>query len=106
MGKTAYEIYGSSYQIQHDRTQFGTQHVSHGKRPPHFQSFEKISQKVVLGDFNWHMNRSMEDPRSWWHSSSKRRVNMLFLDGHSELFTFPLTFGYGNPVDLDNNGWH
>lgn len=105
-GVTAYKAYGNSYQIQHNQMQFGTLHVSHATNPPMINSFSKSSKKVVMGDYMWHMNRDMADSRNWWHNSKKRRANTLFLDGHVEYFTFPLSYGYSSPVDLANNGWH
>lgn len=67
------------------------------------------SQKIILGDFNWHGNRPISDKRVLWHPPSKqntRQQNMLFGDGHVEFFMFPSHYGdYYLPVNLGKNGF-
>jgi len=49
------------------------------------------SNKIMLGDWIWHYNRGWLDQRSVWHNyKGKSLVIMLFGDGHSEGYHFPL----------------
>ena len=67
------------------------------------------SQKIILGDFNWHGNRPITDARVLWHRPSSpnvRQQNMLFADGHAEFFTFPRNYGSQFlPVNAAVNGF-
>jgi prepilin-type N-terminal cleavage/methylation domain-containing protein len=46
--------------------------------------------KVLLGDWPWHANRDVLDPRTMWHNYKGRRYeNMLFADNHVEYTHFP-----------------
>lgn len=46
--------------------------------------------KIMQGDWIWHMNRGYESPRSIWHNyKGKSLVVMLFGDGHAEGYRFP-----------------
>lgn len=67
------------------------------------------SEKVLLGDFMWHGNRPLTDPKNRWHplnSDSKRYASLLFGDGHAEYFAFPSDYGpLSYPVDPNENGY-
>jgi prepilin-type processing-associated H-X9-DG protein len=59
-----------------------------------------MTTKIVLGDWNWHPNRPLSNARTQWHGTAKRRqMNMLFADGHAELFTFPDEYEQSPNVD-------
>ncbi len=46
------------------------------------------STKIIQGDWPWHPNRGVNDPKSRWHNSRGQwRFNMLFGDGHVEFFS-------------------
>ena len=48
------------------------------------------ANKIILGDWIWHMNRGYDSPRSVWHNYKGRSlVAMLFGDGHAEGYRFP-----------------
>jgi prepilin-type N-terminal cleavage/methylation domain-containing protein len=50
----------------------------------------KASTKIIEGDWPWHLNRVMTDPRGFWHNNPRdRREVMLFGDSHVEYFQFP-----------------
>ncbi len=50
----------------------------------------KPSTKVIQGDWPWHANRVITDPRSEWHNvRGKRSEAMLFGDNHVEFYKFP-----------------
>ncbi len=47
--------------------------------------------KIMLGDWIWHFNRGWLDERSAWHNyKGKSLVVMLFGDGHSQGYRFPI----------------
>src|SRR6266568_6490013 len=47
-------------------------------------------EKVIQGDWPWHANRVITDPRSEWHNvRGKRTEAMLFGDNHVEFYKFP-----------------
>jgi prepilin-type processing-associated H-X9-DG protein len=50
-----------------------------------------MSTKIVLGDWCWHPNRRLSSPQTSWHfpNDKHRKMNMLFADGHAQLFEFP-----------------
>jgi len=132
-----FEAYGSSYQAQwHDNgltnAPFGVVPVNGGAtivagparradtNRPSARVGEAIvfrgvayagtwSNKIVHGDFNWHGNRPIDDPRVLWHPTTQkgvRKQNMLFGDGHAEFFDFGPNYGdYDLPVDQSANGF-
>lgn len=67
------------------------------------------SEKILLGDFNWHGNRTLSDPKNQWHlstSATTRISPMLFGDGHVEYYRFPDNYGPLNlPVNPSVNGF-
>jgi prepilin-type N-terminal cleavage/methylation domain-containing protein len=47
--------------------------------------------KIIHGDWVWHFNRGVDDPKSLWHNyKGKSLVVMLWGDGHSSGFKFPI----------------
>ncbi len=67
------------------------------------------SNKILMGDYPWHGNRDLADPRNQWHlrsSETKRLAVLLFGDGHAEYFEFDSDYGDLNaPVDPTENGF-
>ena len=50
----------------------------------------KPATKIIQGDWDWHYNRVMTDPRAFWHNNlGDRREAMLWGDSHVEFFQFP-----------------
>jgi prepilin-type N-terminal cleavage/methylation domain-containing protein/prepilin-type processing-associated H-X9-DG protein len=94
--ETAYRAYGTSYLTAFGINCFGTQVVT-GKGDPGYVPPMRVgmlgdmTRKIVLGDWNWHPNRALTAPQTLWHTKggTERKMNMLFADGHAELFTFP-----------------
>lgn len=69
-----------------------------------------LSEKIILGDWNWHQNRPVTSSQTLWHGNAggDRRLNMQFADGHAEFFSFPAAYEsgvYGNQPDPDNGFW-
>jgi prepilin-type processing-associated H-X9-DG protein len=64
-----------------------------------------MSIKIVLGDWNWHPNRLIKNPQTLWHfpGRGQRSVNMLFADGHAQIFDFPAF--YEEPPVSDSYMW-
>jgi prepilin-type N-terminal cleavage/methylation domain-containing protein len=98
--KTAYGGWGNSYLMQWRDESFGIAKVGGDSREPMTvpqgrpakrTDFDKAPvTKFILADWPWHSNRSMDDPRAWWHNvRGKRYENTLFADGHAEFTKFP-----------------
>ena len=52
------------------------------------------SNKILPGDWPWHANRIITEPRSEWHNVRGRRSEaMLFGDIHVEFYLFPADLG-------------
>ncbi len=96
----AYNQYGSSYLIEwagdfmRTKRVFGD--VSQPRTTYQGQSLKTSDiaissvNKIILGDWIWHYNRGLLDPRSAWHNyKGKSLVVILFGDGHSEGYRFP-----------------
>jgi len=48
------------------------------------------ANKLLQGDWIWHANRGVTDPKSVWHNyKGKSLAVMLYGDGHVRAFTFP-----------------
>jgi prepilin-type N-terminal cleavage/methylation domain-containing protein len=48
------------------------------------------SKKIVQGDWMWHPNRGLVDPKSVWHNDrGKSLVILAFGDGHAQAYKFP-----------------
>ena len=98
--KTCWEGWGNSYLIEWSGPGFriakvtgnsGASPTDASWMPAKMSDFAKSPvNKVLLGDWPWHANRSVEDKRTWWHNvRGKRYENMLFADGHVEYIHFP-----------------
>ncbi|HVV70450.1 MAG TPA: type II secretion system protein [Verrucomicrobiae bacterium] len=48
------------------------------------------SKKIIQGDWMWHPNRGLVDPKSVWHNDKgKSLVILAFGDGHAQSYKFP-----------------
>ncbi|MDB6125775.1 MAG: hypothetical protein JWQ71_4768 [Pedosphaera sp.] len=68
------------------------------------------SKKFIQGDWIWHVNRGVTDPKSVWHNYKGKSLSiMLYGDGHAGAFTFPLqppdTDPYWSAVPSPTNAW-
>lgn len=64
--------------------------------------------KIIQGDWPWHANRVLSDPRSEWHNVHGRRSEaMLFGDTHVEFYNFPPDLGshLTDPPDMNYLFW-
>ena len=53
---------------------------------------QRPSNKVIQGDWIWHANRDVSQPRGQWHNyRGKNRMMMLFGDTHTQYFNFLTT---------------
>ena len=103
--ENCFKNYGTSYLIQFKGNYFRVRHLFHNTDPVHESEIHRKDNKIVMADWPWHPNRKLEMEQTRWHSQDLRAFNTLFADGHSELFTFPLTYetnpwGPYNPNDL------
>ena len=103
--KKYYELKGTSYQAAAQKNYWTVGYVFDKLKPVTKGYYQKPSRKLVLGDL-WHKNRNWNDPRMQWHGGSRgRKCNMLFIDGHVQLFTFPVTYESASvnaPINPDN----
>ncbi len=96
----AYNQYGTSYLIEYSGDFMRTKRVFGAIDAPR-NSYAGTSMKsseiaisphnkIILGDWIWHYNRGLLDPRSAWHNyKGKSLVVMLFGDGHAQGYKFP-----------------
>jgi prepilin-type N-terminal cleavage/methylation domain-containing protein len=94
--KTCYGGWGNSFLIEWAGNGFGVAKVTGNSDDPNNRA-AKITDfaispvnKVILGDWPWHANRDVNDPRTKWHNyKGRRREDMLFADSHVEFTSFP-----------------
>ena len=96
-----YQQYGTSYLMEWAIDFMRTKRVFGNSTVPKTQ-YDGISMKtseianspankIIIGDWIWHYNRGWLDQRSVWHNyRGKSLVVMLFGDGHSEGYRFPV----------------
>jgi prepilin-type N-terminal cleavage/methylation domain-containing protein len=96
--KTCWEGWGNSYLVEWYSYAFRVAKVtgSNGKIHPKVEPIKgseialKPANKILQGDWPWHANRTITDPRSEWHNVRGRRSEaMLFGDTHVAFFRFP-----------------
>jgi prepilin-type N-terminal cleavage/methylation domain-containing protein len=94
--KTCYGGWGNSFLIEWSGPGFRIAKVTGNLNDP-LNLAAKISDfaispvnKVIMGDWPWHANRDVLDPRTFWHNyKGKRYEDMLFADSHVEYTHFP-----------------
>jgi prepilin-type N-terminal cleavage/methylation domain-containing protein len=93
-----WNAWGNSYLAQWGIDSFRVQHVtgSGGKYNPANDPIKgseiarKPATKLIQGDWPWHANRSLADPRTDWHRIGGRRLDViLFGDAHAEFYRLP-----------------
>jgi len=98
---TCWDGWGNSYLVEwfmdYDRVQYVTGSAGNYDWEPSANLSMKMSEvavkpatKVIQGDWDWHYNRVMTDPRGFWHNNpDDRRQVMLWGDSHVAFFQFP-----------------
>jgi prepilin-type N-terminal cleavage/methylation domain-containing protein len=111
--KTCYGGWGNSYLIEWAVDAFRVRKVTGNSDDPNNPA-AKISDfaispvnKMILGDWPWHGNRTVNDPRTWWHNYKGHRYeDMLFSDNHVEFFKFPAAMdSYHDDKGHPSNRW-
>jgi len=114
--KSCWDGWGNSYLVEWNGDFCRVQYItgSAGKLTAANQPIKagtiarKPSAKILQGDWPWHANRVLTDPRSEWHNvRGKRSEAMLFGDCHVEFFKFPadLDQHLSDPPSLDYLYW-
>jgi prepilin-type N-terminal cleavage/methylation domain-containing protein len=116
--KTCWEGWGNSYLVQWVSDAFRVKKVTADSRAPRgtpqatpikgSEIGKSPVNKIIMGDWPWHANRSREDNRTVWHNDKgKRYENMLFGDGHVEFYRFPpeMDNWIGGPPPDPNFRW-
>jgi hypothetical protein len=90
-----YLQYGNSYLTEYAFDYFQVKMVcgpiSDPSNPPIKSSdvSRKPTTKIIQGDWIWHANRDVVQPRHQWHNyKGQNRMMMLFGDTHTEYFKF------------------
>jgi prepilin-type N-terminal cleavage/methylation domain-containing protein len=111
-----YLQYGNSYLTEYGGDGFKVKMVcgpKSDKTRPSIKGSEialKPSTKIIQGDWIWHANRDVTQPRHQWHNyRGKNRMMMLFGDTHTEYFKFLPTAQMnaliGSPPDRNFLWW-
>jgi prepilin-type processing-associated H-X9-DG protein len=98
--KDCFQEFGNSYLVQFQKDSFRVKHVAGDARLQRgtyeatpIKSSEvglRPTTKIIQGDWPWHANRGVVDPKSIWHNyKGQSRFNMLFGDGHVAFYRFP-----------------
>ncbi len=91
--KKCFESYGTSYLVHWRSSAFGVAQItdSNNATVVRISAYSRApSQKILLGDWNWHGNRAVNVLGGQWHNyGGRNRYNIAFADGHSEFFEFP-----------------
>jgi len=98
--KNCFLEFGNSFLVQFQQDSFRVKHVAGDSRQPRgtyeatpIKSSEVANRpttKIIQGDWPWHANRGVVDPKSIWHNyRGQSRFNMLFGDGHVVFYQFP-----------------
>ncbi len=112
--KSCWLGWGNSYLVEWATDGFRVKHITGDNKAPRGapESFpikesevaKKPTTKIIQGDWPWHANRNIVDPRSIWHNyKGKRYENMLFADGHVENYHFPKEMDSWGGVAPDPN---
>lgn len=113
-GTNCYLQYGNSYLTQFSYDLFRTKMVCGSVNgAPSIKQNEVAKSphnKIIQGDWIWHPNRGVTDPKSIWHNyKGKSLAVMLWGDGHAQTFKFPVlpdTDPFWNlPPDPKNEWW-
>lgn len=108
--ENCFDTYGTSYLTAFALDCFTVQHVTgvdetSPRAPMKLGAAGDMTTKIVMGEWCWHANRPISSPRTLWHfpGSNHRRMNMLFGDGHAQVFDFPPE--YDHPPISVSSGW-
>ena len=110
--------WGNCYLLQWYYDEFGVEHVG-GKMVKQRISAapnkgSRIAQrpatKIILGDWNWFGDRSVNNVQTVWHRQSGKRVfPLLFGDTHTENWAFPpsydKSYSYSTKPDISGKFW-
>jgi prepilin-type N-terminal cleavage/methylation domain-containing protein len=118
--KTCWDGWGNSFLVQWSGNSFRIAKVTADSNvspndpstkagvPAKITEFAKSPvNKVIVGDWPWHANRSVDDKRTWWHNvRGKRYEQMLMADGHVEYVHFPKEMdNWANDLPDPSNKW-
>ena len=106
---TCWDGYGNSYLVEWTLDDFGVKAITGSDTVAPIRGSavaKKPTTKIIQGDWMWHPNRPLDDPRSVWHNNrGKRYVNMLYGDSHVGASKMPDTLAQTTPVNIDGDWW-
>lgn len=114
-----YEQYGNSYltefQVDFVRTRrvcgsvYQSPATDAGQSIKTAQLAEGPANKIIQGDWIWHPNRGVTDPKSIWHNFKGKSLSILLWgDGHAQNYSFPqisMTSIFWNAPPSSTNAW-
>lgn len=107
---SCFEQYGNSYLIEFSMDAYGVKKVTDRSTGTPIKDSDvalRPSTKIILGDWIWHFNRSVQIPEGAWHNDKgQRRLSMLFGDAHAEVFKLDIaSVPVGQTPSVDFNWW-
>jgi prepilin-type N-terminal cleavage/methylation domain-containing protein/prepilin-type processing-associated H-X9-DG protein len=110
--KTCCDGWGNSYLVEWGADFAGVKRVTGDSLNPAEAPAIKANEvakrpttKIICGDWPWHPNRGVNDPRDSWHNyKGKRYMNMLFGDAHVQYWRFPAS--YDTDSRYQTVGWY
>ena len=112
--KNCYDRFGNSYLVPWHINMFGVKQVTarpipvpgDGVAVKDSEVARKPTTKIIMGDWIWSPNRSLDAPESLWHNNKGQcRLNLLYGDGHVEVSKLPDTYPLNTPVDINAKWW-
>jgi prepilin-type N-terminal cleavage/methylation domain-containing protein len=108
-GTSCWDAFGTSYLPQWKADYFGVKSVFGGGGILSMkESAIAVSpaNKIILGDWTWHSNRGVTDPRSIWHNSKGKSLTvMLWGDGHTGALNIPANTPQNGITPNPANKW-
>jgi prepilin-type N-terminal cleavage/methylation domain-containing protein len=116
--KTCYDAWGNSYLTVWSVATLRAKHVTGDSKAPGTPQGKPMkmsevavspSNKLIQGDWPVWADRDKNDPWSQWHAyKNQYKFNVIFGDGHTELFRFPAEtakWNYTGPAPDPNFTW-
>jgi prepilin-type N-terminal cleavage/methylation domain-containing protein len=93
---SCFRSWGNSYMVEWWQDFFRVKRVTSNVGDPSIPPIksteiaQKSASKIICGDWPWHGNRALTDPRIDWHNDKGKRYEaMLYGDGHTQFYNFP-----------------
>jgi len=109
LGTNCWDAFGTSYLPQWRSNMFGVKAVFGSSTVLSMKESEiavSPANKIIQGDWTWHSNRGVTDPRSIWHNSKGKSLTvMLWGDGHTGALKIPPSTPQNGITPNPANNW-